>query len=81
MGLERQDKLRPRGQAPHSVNDNSVMPRALMEHLGPEFSFLVILTILSTLLILFIDIGVRFWIIFSLGMLSAALNFNEKRSI
>lgn len=52
-----------------------------MEHLGPEFSFLVILTILSTLLILFIDIGVRFWIIFSLGMLLAALNFNEKRLI
>lgn len=56
------------------------MPRALMEHLGPEFSFLVILTILSTLLILFIDIGVRSWIIFSLGILLAALNIYEKWS-
>ncbi len=56
------------------------MPRALREHLGPEFPFLVNLTILSTLLILFIDIGVRSWIILSLGMLLAALNFYEKRS-
>ena len=55
------------------------MPRALMEHLDPEFSILVNLTILSTLLILFIDIGVRSRIILSLGMLLAALNFYEKK--
>jgi len=50
-----------------------------MEHLDPEFSILVNLTILSTLLILFIDIGVRSRIILSLGMLLAALNFYEKK--
>lgn len=44
---------------PTQANNYSVMPRALMEHGGPVFSFLVILTIPSILLILFNDIGVR----------------------
>jgi len=79
MSLERQDKLRLTAKHPTQVNDPSVMPRALMEHLDPEFSILVNLTILSTLLILFIDIGVRSRIILSLGMLLAALNFYEKK--
>ena len=41
---------------------------------------LMILTIRSIRLILFIDIRVRSWIILSLGMLLTALNIYEKRS-
>lgn len=57
------------------------MSRSLMVHVGPVFSFLVILTILSILLILFIYIRVESWIIFSVGMLFAALNLYEKWSV
>ncbi len=55
------------------------MPRAMIDYVGPEFSFLVTLTLLSVLLIALIALNVQSWIVFTLGLLLSAIIIREKR--
>ena len=68
MGLERKVNQDLNTDHPTQMNDLSIMPRSMIDYVGPEFSFPVTLTILSVLLINLIALNVQSWIVFTLGL-------------
>jgi hypothetical protein len=68
MGLERKVNHDLNTDHPTQVNDLSIMPRSMIDYVGPEFSFPVTLRILSVLLINLIALNVQSWIVFTLGL-------------
>jgi len=64
---------------PPHLREINVMPRALINKFGPEFSFLLSLGVLSVVLLIFIAYDVNSLVILVLGIALTVFNMAERK--